>query len=150
MCVLSPKDNFTETRVKATWTTLDAEITHYYGIWQATSIAPGVTRARAAVAAAGAEAQVLGDRMRFRQGAVVVRTMHRAKGLEYRAVAVMACDDEIIPSQTRIEAVSDEAELEEVYQTERHLLYVACTRARDRLLLTATAPGSEFLEDLVI
>ena len=60
----------------------------------------------------------------------------------------MACDDEIIPSQQRVESVGDDAELEEVYNTERHLLYVACTRARDHLLVTAVAPGSEFLEDL--
>jgi superfamily I DNA/RNA helicase len=34
------------------------------------------------------------------------------------------------------------------YNTERHLLYVACTRARDRLLVTAVAPASEFIDDL--
>ena len=40
-----------------------------------------------------------------------------------------------------------EANLQEVYETERHLLYVACTRARDRLLVTGVSPGSEFLSD---
>jgi superfamily I DNA/RNA helicase len=74
--------------------------------------------------------------------------MHLAKGLEFRAVAVMACDDEIIPLQARIESVADNADLEEVYNTERHLLYVACTRARDHLLVTSVEPASEFLEDL--
>jgi superfamily I DNA/RNA helicase len=68
--------------------------------------------------------------------------------LEFRAVAVMACDDEVIPSQDRIETVSDEADLEEVYDTERHLLYVACTRARDHLLVSSGADPSEFLDDL--
>jgi hypothetical protein len=48
--------------------------------------------------------------------------VHLAKGLEFRAGAVMACDDEIIPSQERIESVTDEADLEEVYNTERQLL----------------------------
>jgi superfamily I DNA/RNA helicase len=33
-------------------------------------------------------------------------------------------------------------------ETERHLLYVACTRARDELLVTAVAPESEFLVDI--
>ena len=75
-------------------------------------------------------------------------TMHTAKGLEFRVVVVMACDDEVVPLQERIESVGDEADLEDVYSTERHLLYVACTRARDRLLVTGVAPGSEFLEDL--
>jgi superfamily I DNA/RNA helicase len=42
----------------------------------------------------------------------------------------MACDEDIPPSPSRIENVADEADLEDVYDTERHLLYVACTRAR--------------------
>lgn len=46
-------------------------------------------------------------------------------------------------------AVTDDSDLEEVYNTERHLLYVACTRPRDNLLVTAVFPGSEFLGDLV-
>jgi superfamily I DNA/RNA helicase len=79
---------------------------------------------------------------------VSVATMDLAKGLEFRAVAVMACDDEIVPLQARIESITDEADLEEVYSTERHLLYVACTRARDHLLVSAVAPASEFLEDM--
>jgi len=74
--------------------------------------------------------------------------MHLAKGLEFRAVAVMACDDEVVPLQARVEAVADSADLEEVYNTERHLLYVACTRARDALLVTGLDPASEFLDDL--
>ena len=74
--------------------------------------------------------------------------MHRTKGLEFSAVAVMACDDEVLPLQARIENVANEADLEDVYNTERHLLYVACTRARDRLLVTGVDPASEFLDDL--
>ncbi len=56
---------------------------------------------------------------------------------------------EVIPLQARIETVSDDSDLEEVYNTERHLLYVACTRARDFLLVTGVEPASEFLEDLI-
>src|SRR5260370_42569390 len=67
--------------------------------------------------------------------------MHVGKGVGLRAGAVMACDDEIIPLQERIEAVGDDADLQEVYDTERHLLYVACTRARDHLLVTGVAPS---------
>ncbi len=79
---------------------------------------------------------------------VAVGTMHRAKGLEFAAVCVMACDDEVLPLQARIENVADEADLEDVYDTERRLLYVACTRARDRLLVTGVDPASDFLDDL--
>ena len=83
-------------------------------------------------------------------GHVSISTMHLAKGLEFRAIVVMACDDEIIPLQERIETAADDTDLEEVYNTERHLLYVACTRARDHLLITGVNPGSEFLDDLKI
>jgi superfamily I DNA/RNA helicase len=60
----------------------------------------------------------------------------------------MACDDEIMPLQERIETVGDDADLQEVYDTERRLLYVACTRARDLLLVTSVEPASEFLDDM--
>jgi len=105
-------------------------------------------RAQAAVEAAGLEALELREHFDSQTGRVSVCTMHLAKGLEFRAVVVMACDDEIIPLQERIEAVADDADLEEVYNTERHLLYVACTRARDHLLVTGVEPASEFLDDL--
>jgi superfamily I DNA/RNA helicase/mRNA-degrading endonuclease RelE of RelBE toxin-antitoxin system len=81
-------------------------------------------------------------------GKLSICTMPIAKGLEFRAVAVMACDDGIVPSQERIDGISDSGDLEEVYDTERHLLYVACTRARDFLLVTSGGIGSEFLQDL--
>jgi superfamily I DNA/RNA helicase len=96
----------------------------------------------------GLKYRVLDEHVEVVPGSVSIGTMHLAKGLEFRAVAVMACDDEVIPLQERIETVSDEADLEDVYNTERHLLYVACTRARDHLLVTSTEPASEFLQDM--
>jgi superfamily I DNA/RNA helicase len=81
-------------------------------------------------------------------GKVAVMPMHQAKGLEFKAVVVAACDDDVLPLQSRIESVTDDSDLEDVYNTERQLLYVACTRARDHLLVTAVEPGSEFLVDL--
>jgi hypothetical protein len=105
-------------------------------------------RARAAIKIAGASGVELSDKVEAEAGKVAISTMHLAKGLEFRAVAVMACDDEVLPLQGRIETVADESDLEEVYNTERHLLYVACTRARDRLLITGVDPASEFLDDL--
>jgi hypothetical protein len=106
-------------------------------------------RARVAVEKSGLLFTVLDDKVETTEGDVSICTMHLAKGLEFRAVAVMACDDEIIPLQQRIETAADDSDLEEVYNTERHLLYVACTRARDHLLVTSVAPASEFLDDLV-
>ncbi|MEH6718865.1 MAG: 3'-5' exonuclease [Aurantimonas endophytica] len=79
---------------------------------------------------------------------IPVLSMHDAKGLEFRAVAVMALDDDVIPSPERLADVGDVADLEAVQDSERHLLYVAATRARDRLLLSGLKPGSAFLDDL--
>ncbi len=98
--------------------------------------------------AAGVLVSEFDERMEAVPGAVPIGQMHLAKGLEFRAVAVMACDDEVLPLQERVEAVTDEADLEEVYETERHMLYVACTRARDQLWVSGGRPGSEFLRDL--
>lgn len=106
-------------------------------------------RAKDAVSSAGLPFKVLDEHLETASGHVSISTMHLAKGLEFRAVAVMACDDEVIPMQARIEAVGDTGDLEEVYDTERQLLYVACTRARDNLLVTGVSPTSEFMDDLV-
>jgi mRNA-degrading endonuclease RelE of RelBE toxin-antitoxin system len=105
-------------------------------------------RAQRAVSVAGLVHHVLDELVDTDSDEVSVGTMHLAKGLEFRCVAVMACDDEVVPLQERIDAVADEADLKEVYDTERHLLYVACTRARDRLLVSGVEPVSEFLGDL--
>jgi superfamily I DNA/RNA helicase/mRNA-degrading endonuclease RelE of RelBE toxin-antitoxin system len=105
-------------------------------------------RAETAVQNAELPHKILDQTVEATSGKVSISTMHMAKGLEFRAVVVMACDDEVIPLQARIESVADESDLQEVYDTERHLLYVACTRARDRLLVTCGGIPSEFLDDL--
>jgi superfamily I DNA/RNA helicase len=107
-------------------------------------------RAIAAVEKAGLPFKVLDERIEMVSGHVSISTMHLAKGLEFRVVAVMACDDEVIPLQERIETVGDDTDLEEFYNTEHHLLYVACTRARDQLLVTGVDPVSEFIDDLMM
>ena len=94
-------------------------------------------RARAAAQAAGSEALELSERCDDPRERVSIGTMHLAKGLEFKAVAVMACDEDALPLRSRIDSAADEAELEDVYDTERQLLYVAATRARDR----CSSPG---------
>ena len=107
-----------------------------------------IDRAQEAVKASGLDGHVLDERMRIEPGKVAISTMHLAKGLEFRVVVAMACDDEVVPLQSRIDTIADEADLEEVYNTERNLLYVACTRARDQLWVSGIEPASEFLGDL--
>jgi mRNA-degrading endonuclease RelE of RelBE toxin-antitoxin system/uroporphyrinogen-III synthase len=124
----------------------DGVLPHEFGVFVRS--AAQLHRAEAAVKAAGLACKILDEHVETISGHVSISTMHLAKGLEFRAVVVMACDDEIIPLQERIETVGDDADLQEVYDTERHLLYVACTRARDYLLVTSAEPASEFLDDL--
>ncbi len=121
---------------------------HEFGVFVRSDAELG--RAVAAVSKAGLQSKMLDEHVETTSGQTSIGTMHLAKGLEFRAVVVMACDDEIIPLQSRIETVADDTDLEEIYNTERHLLYVACTRARDHLLVTSTKPASEFLDDLQI
>jgi mRNA-degrading endonuclease RelE of RelBE toxin-antitoxin system len=106
-------------------------------------------RARKAAELAGVAVAELTPRKEGPVSAIRIGVMHLAKGLEFKAVAVIACDETLLPLQERIETVADEVELDDVYATERQLFYVACTRARDRLLVTALKPGSEFLGDLL-
>jgi superfamily I DNA/RNA helicase len=121
-------------------------VPHEFGVFVRS--AAQLDRAQAAVKAARLAFKVLDDHVETASGHASISTMHLAKGLEFRAVVVMACDDEIIPLQERIETVGDDADLKEVYDTERQLLYVACTRARDHLLVTSVEPASEFLDDM--
>jgi len=109
-----------------------------------------VDRAVQALKKANAPYIILDETVDTISNKVAISTMHFAKGLEFKSVAVMACDDEIIPLQERIDTVTDASDLEEVYNTERQLLYVACTRARDCLLITSVEPKSEFLDDLAV
>ena len=106
-------------------------------------------RASAALDAAGLPHHLLDEHVETAPGEASLCTMHLAKGLEFRAVVVMACDDDVLPLQARIESVMDDADLEEIYNTERHLLYVACTRARDRLMVSSVEPASEFVDDML-
>lgn len=130
------------------WVTEQAKVgvqPHEFGVFVRSEAQ--LRRAVAAIKATGLPFTVLDEQVATTSGQVSISTMHLAKGLEFRAVVVMACDDEVIPLQERIETVGDESDLQEVYDTERHLLYVACTRARDHLLITSVEPASEFCAD---
>ncbi len=60
---------------------------------------------------------------------VTVATIHASKGLEYKCVFVVGLDEKILPAARSMDADDD---LEE----ERRLMYVAVTRAKERLYLT--------------
>ncbi|MEJ7667917.1 MAG: 3'-5' exonuclease [Casimicrobiaceae bacterium] len=147
----SLKSESEETATVGNWIAEQANagvLPHEFGVFVRS--AAQLNRAQAAVNEAGMAFKILDEHVETTSGNVSISTMHLAKGLEFRAVVVMACDDEIIPLQERIETVGDDADLQEVYDTERHLLYVACTRARDYLLVTSVQPASEFLDDMQV
>ncbi|MBI1834167.1 MAG: UvrD-helicase domain-containing protein [Candidatus Andersenbacteria bacterium] len=59
-------------------------------------------------------------------------TLHAAKGLEFKRVFIVGCEEELIP---HINSIDDTEKLEE----ERRLLYVGITRAREQLTMTYVA-----------
>jgi DNA helicase-2/ATP-dependent DNA helicase PcrA len=92
------------------------------------------------------------DKLSGEQTLLTLMTLHNAKGLEFRVVFILGCEDGIFPHSRAL----DEGEEEE----ERRLCYVGITRARERLYLTgarsrrifggqpeATVP-SRFLDEL--
>jgi DNA helicase-2/ATP-dependent DNA helicase PcrA len=62
-----------------------------------------------------------------RADAVALMTLHMAKGLEFRVVFVVGCEDGLLP----FTLANDDVDTEE----ERRLFYVGMTRAKDELLL---------------
>ena len=83
-------------------------------------------------------------------GNIVVGTIHRVKGGEYRCVAVADVSDGQIPLTSVDGAVTLEAtdpirHLQDL-ERERSLLYVAATRARDHLSVTWHGKPSSFLQ----
>ncbi len=68
---------------------------------------------------------------------VRLATMHRVKGLEFRRVAVVGVSRENVPQRLPPEAAGDEDQRRDLEQRERALLYVAVTRAREDVLISA-------------
>jgi ATP-dependent DNA helicase Rep len=68
--------------------------------------------------------------------AVRLMTLHAAKGLEFRSVHIVGCEDGTLPHEGAI----DEGRLDE----ERRLLYVGITRAKERLHLSYSTQGRRY------
>jgi len=79
------------------------------------------------------------------QGALSIGTLHAAKGLEFRAVAIIGCDEGTIPLKPALDAEYEEEAKAIALAREQQLLYVGCTRARERLLVTYAHTPSRFL-----
>ncbi|MEQ1948807.1 MAG: 3'-5' exonuclease [Bryobacteraceae bacterium] len=101
-------------------------------------------RGATAVEAAGLKSFLLSDESEG-DGGVALGTMHRAKGLEYKAVAVIGCDKDILPLKSVLEGMPDPADRSAFSEQERNLLYVALTRPREHLFVSLTGLPSQLL-----
>ena len=81
----------------------------------------------------------------YESGRVILGTLHSAKGLEFRAVAIVGCEDSQVPLQAALDLAREPDEKRLTQDRELSLLYVGCTRARDQLLITWSGKPSRFL-----
>jgi superfamily I DNA/RNA helicase len=101
-------------------------------------------RVRQALQAADVPVDVLSQVAAAKRSAVLITTMHRSKGMEFSRVLVFGAEAGVIPLKFLVDQApaSDVAVVE---GRERSLLYVACSRARDELVVTWVGDPSPFL-----
>lgn len=93
----------------------------------------------------GLSVHELSDDDEAQPGCLSVGTMHRAKGLEFKVVLVLGCEDKTVPYRSVYNKQPDDAAKQAFVEQEQNLLYVACTRARERLFVSSAGEPSRFL-----
>ncbi|TNE43151.1 MAG: ATP-dependent helicase [Deltaproteobacteria bacterium] len=91
----------------------------------------------------------LSDKDTTEEEAVQLGTMHRAKGLEFKAVLVLDCRAKVLPSPGALRGLDDPQDREAALDREQRLLYVAMTRARDELVISWSEKPTIFLIPLL-
>lgn len=128
--------------------------------WLSGGLSPGAigvfsrTRRRSAqlveaLNAQGVPANDLYEEGRSDEEAVQVGTMHRAKGLEFKAVLLCDCSSHSLPNPQSLSVSEDPRDTAAAEARERRLLYVAMTRARDELAISWVGTPSPFLAPLL-
>lgn len=107
-------------------------------------------RAETVVSQLGLTPKYLSDEILPSGDYVSLGTMHQAKGLEFKVVVVLGCEEGIVPleSLSLLMASADNAQRRDREEAERNLLYVACTRARERLLVSYVGELSHFFNGI--
>jgi len=77
------------------------------------------------------------DRLADEDDMVTLMTVHNAKGLEFPVVFLTGCEEGLLPHAN---SIGEDCAVEE----ERRLFYVALTRAKDRLFLSAASVRQRF------
>ncbi len=108
-----------------------------------------IERIAEALAGAGLNAHRLKDEGGASQPGIHLGTMHRAKGLEFKAVLAVSCSQGVIPNPRTLSSYGDPVDREEAEARERHLLYVVMTRARDELSVTWVGHPSPLLKEVL-
>ena len=72
-------------------------------------------------------------------------TMHRVKGLEFDRVVVAGVNEGLVPLAMLLDGTDDRAVKQDMERQERALLYVATTRARREVLITASGAPSPWI-----
>ncbi|MEU4836857.1 UvrD-helicase domain-containing protein [Nocardia testacea] len=79
-------------------------------------------------------------------GAISIGTMHRMKGLEFRCLVVAGVNSDSVPATAAVTSIDEDSHTHNLdILRERSLLFVACTRAREQLLVTWYGCPSDFL-----
>jgi superfamily I DNA/RNA helicase len=94
----------------------------------------------------GVSASLLTTESHLSNKAVHCGTMHRSKGLEFRVVFLAGVNEKVVPLGA-FTKIKDVEEREEKMRQERSLLYVASTRAREKLFITSYGKPSPFLRN---
>ena len=79
---------------------------------------------------------------------VGLATVRRVKGLEYRCVAIVNCNEDQFPLEKELAKIGDISDEDDLLIREINLLYVAMTRARDNLYISHTGPSSMYLDNI--
>lgn len=98
---------------------------------------------RTALVEAGVPVHVLGSDSSARPG-VALSTMHRAKGTEFESVVIAGVREGVLPSSYVLSRFP-EADRAAAEARERSLFYVACSRAREQVVVTWTGEPSPFI-----
>ena len=112
----------------------------------------GVDRVRDALAAAGLDVvQLQPNKADDRQvPGVRITTMHRAKGLEFFAVAIALISDSAFPPAGALNSAVDEADRADIINQHRSLLHVAATRAKKALRVSWSGKPTALISGISI
>ena len=83
----------------------------------------------------------------YHENEVGLAVVRRVKGLEYRSVAIISCDEDKFPSEDG-HNLGDLSDDEDFLIKEANLFYVAITRARENLYISGKNPISEFVQEI--